>query len=825
MGIFMNKKFSKFSVLTALLILSLLASSYVPSFEIPTAKAATPVKIIFDTDMGSDVDDVGALATLHALADRGETEILATIFSSRWDVGDNFYGPGAIDAINTYFGRPNIPIGANKGSDVGDPNSALYNEALATNQSTYGNNVVNTNDVPDMVKVYRQTLAAQPDNSVVIMTQGHPIAIYHLLQSAGDAYSPLNGIDLIKKKVKYLLVAMGQVSTTPVFDWNLVHNNMASYMPYVLDNWPLDIQFVGVGERVSTGQALQKAPTNSPVRKAYELWLDTINTGRPSWGEIAVLYAVRGLQDNFSLITDGTKKIVNGDSLWDTSIVNPKHHRLIEKLSDSDMESIVSDLKSAAPGGSSPSPSNLLLASNAYTSTNASNWGTPRGKVKDLFYNSVHRRYAVKADWNEFGVPYGLNIGKITEANAFYWRTSWPTHIKANYISLGGAYPNQPQPYTMWKIEYLNNGVWNVLSSGQGGWIDGGIFTWGGASTTPIRFNSIRVKLYSDGIHDVVSPHFRARGGVSNNVDDSGTEPKAAIVSLIGWTDSTLAYKPEKPFYAIINANSRKAVSVTGISMTIGANIAQWGYVGNPDQHWILEPVGSGYFKIVAGHSGQVMELDTVQGSNVRQNVDNNTTNQHWKPISTGDGYYKMQNRYNGKMLDVLYASTEDNANIQVYADNGCFCQKWQLEPVGDVKVFSAGSGLALDVANASTENGGNIQQWKSNNCLCQVWNFVSLGNGYFRIVNKNSGKVVSIKNGQDANEANIHQWDYLGSYDDQKWRLVLNGDGSVQLRSKLIGNRNMDVWGFSTADGGNVQLFDATNTYNQQWFIRSFGR
>jgi hypothetical protein len=821
----MSKKFSKSSVLTVLLTLCLLASSYVPSSEIPTAKAATPVKVIFDTDMGSDVDDVGALATLHALADRGEVEILATIFSTRWDVGDNFYGPGAIDAVNTYFGRPNTPIGANKGSDVGDPNSSLYNEALATNQATYGNNVVNTNDVPDMVTVYRQTLAAQPDNSVVILTVGHPIGLYHLLKSGGDAYSSLNGIDLVKKKAKNW-VAMAGTPTSPSFDWNFIHNNMYKYMQYVFSNWPLDLYVSPSGNTVSTGQALQKAPTNSPVRKAYELWENTINTGRPSWDDIAVLYAVRGAQDNFDVITDGTVKVVNTDKLlWDTGIVNAKHHRLNQKISDSDMASIISDLMTAAPGGSSPSPSNLLLASNAYTESNASNWGTPRGKVKDLFYNSVNRRYAVKADWNEFGVPYGLNIGKITEANAFYWRTSWPTHVKANYISLGGAYPNQPQPYTMWKIEYLNNGVWNVLSSGQGGWIDGGIFTWGGASTTPIRFNSIRVKLYSDGINDVVSPHFRARGGVSNNVDDSGTEPKAAIVSLIGWTDSTLAYQPEKPFYAIINANSRKAVSVTGISMTIGANIAQWGYVGNPDQHWTLVPVGSGYFKIVASHSGQVMELDTVQGSNVRQNVDNNTTNQHWKPISTGDGYYKIQNRYNGKMLDVLFASTEDNANIQVYEDNGCFCQKWQLEPVGDVKVISAGSGLALDVANASTANGGNIQQWESNNCLCQVWKFVSLGNGYFRIVNKNSGKVVAIDGGIDANERNILQWDYYDWVEDQKWRIVFNADGSVQLRPMLNGNRNMDVWGYSTMNGANVQLFDARNTFNQRWFIRSFGR
>ena len=38
--------------------------------------AATP-KIIFDTDMVEDYDDVGAMAVLHAMADAGKCEILA----------------------------------------------------------------------------------------------------------------------------------------------------------------------------------------------------------------------------------------------------------------------------------------------------------------------------------------------------------------------------------------------------------------------------------------------------------------------------------------------------------------------------------------------------------------------------------------------------------------------------------------------------------------------------------------------------------------------------------------------------------------------------
>ena len=42
-----------------------------------------PVKIIFDTDLGPDYDDVGALAFLHAMADSGKAEILATVASNK----------------------------------------------------------------------------------------------------------------------------------------------------------------------------------------------------------------------------------------------------------------------------------------------------------------------------------------------------------------------------------------------------------------------------------------------------------------------------------------------------------------------------------------------------------------------------------------------------------------------------------------------------------------------------------------------------------------------------------------------------------------------
>ena len=73
--------------------------------KVPQAKGEIP-RIIFDSDMSSDHDDVGDIAILHGLASMGECKIIGMMVSSR-----NGGTALCMDAINTYYGKPNIPIG------------------------------------------------------------------------------------------------------------------------------------------------------------------------------------------------------------------------------------------------------------------------------------------------------------------------------------------------------------------------------------------------------------------------------------------------------------------------------------------------------------------------------------------------------------------------------------------------------------------------------------------------------------------------------------------------------------------------------------------
>jgi inosine-uridine nucleoside N-ribohydrolase len=145
------------------------------------------VKVIFDTDMAADVDDVGALAILHAMADLGEAEILAVGISSR----NEDVGP-VVDAINTWYGRPDIPIGYQRGIQVGypaDTGEAITSKYAEAVRRSFPHRLARSSDAPDAALLYRKVLAAQPDASVVIVSVGFLTNLRSLLDTPPDAIS------------------------------------------------------------------------------------------------------------------------------------------------------------------------------------------------------------------------------------------------------------------------------------------------------------------------------------------------------------------------------------------------------------------------------------------------------------------------------------------------------------------------------------------------------------------------------------------------------------------------------------------------------------
>jgi purine nucleosidase len=322
------------------------------------APSDPPVKVIFDTDMASDVDDVGALAVLHALADLGEAEILAVGISSR----NEHVGP-CVDAIDTYYGRPEVPIGYQRRLELPAPGAASaetesrYAEAVAR---AFPHRLAKSSDAPDAAALYRRVLAGQPDGSVVLVSVGFLTNLRDLLDTTADAASPLSGEELVRRKVQRW-VCMGGKFPSGRFDdgggeYNLSVDTRAAIR--ALHDWPTPVVFAGfeIGARIFTGKGLAGAPEASPVRAAY-LRFNGLKD-RESWDETAVLYAVRGGRDYWTLSEAGFNVMharvpSGGYNEW---IPSPRkeHRYLVEKMTPADLARVIEELMLRPPGNRAP---------------------------------------------------------------------------------------------------------------------------------------------------------------------------------------------------------------------------------------------------------------------------------------------------------------------------------------------------------------------------------------------------------------------------------------------------------------------------------------
>ncbi len=320
-----------------------------------------PVKVIFDTDYSTDCDDPGALAVLHALADNGEVEILATVSSTSWPKA-----PGAIDVVNTYYGRPAIPLGI---AHTGPAHSSAYLNYLYDN---FPHDSPLADQVPAAVDTYRRILAAQPDDSVVITTVGYLTNIAALLQSAPDAHSPLNGHDLVSLKVKEWACMGGNFFTTSTNNVNFTRDQAAAY--YAIQNFPKKLTFLprevaSEPSPLRAGQELMGTPVTNPVRIAYQRYF---GGGSPIDRHVAdpatVLYAVRGAHDYWDVESTGSMNInPNGTFTWDPAGMK-NHHYLVMKggygvYSNQDyVEEVIRALMAQPPGeppGEPPPPTSV----------------------------------------------------------------------------------------------------------------------------------------------------------------------------------------------------------------------------------------------------------------------------------------------------------------------------------------------------------------------------------------------------------------------------------------------------------------------------------
>jgi inosine-uridine nucleoside N-ribohydrolase len=246
------------------------------------ASAATPLHVIFDTDMGNDVDDALALAMLHAFASRGEVQLLAVTVSK-----DNPWAAEYVRLVDEYYGRGAIPVGIVH--DGKTPEDGLYVRQVCELHHRSPNKAI----VLDAVQLLRKTLAGEKDGAVTLIQVGFSTNLARLMESAPDRYSDLSGMELVKKKVRLLTVMAGNFAASKP-EYNVMTDIPAATK--LFSTWPTDIYFSGfeVGSAIlfPASSIEHDFPAGNPVAEAYRVYAK-MPYDRPSWDLTTVLYDLR----------------------------------------------------------------------------------------------------------------------------------------------------------------------------------------------------------------------------------------------------------------------------------------------------------------------------------------------------------------------------------------------------------------------------------------------------------------------------------------------------------------------------------------------------
>lgn len=327
-------------------------------------------KVILDTDPSYDPDDVGCMAMLHTLATNGECEILAIINST-----NHKESALSISAINHFYNRGAIPVGDYRGyAKKIDAPSLTYDYHLA---NTYPHSLGSWEDSEDGVDLYREILASAEAKSIVVVIIGTMHNFYGLLQSQADQHSPMNGVDLVREKVKEVVTMGGNFINGKGYDrtnwggadqlceytsWSCLNEERNQMCRYVIDNCPAPFMAsgweVGCGDyynanfgNVITGQSLKKLDTTHIVRRSYEYHFQQrggdADISRHSNDQCALHYAIRGEGENYTAYRNGEITLTaKGVCTWNSNSL--KQQGYIQKKRDKNL--IATEIESLMMG-------------------------------------------------------------------------------------------------------------------------------------------------------------------------------------------------------------------------------------------------------------------------------------------------------------------------------------------------------------------------------------------------------------------------------------------------------------------------------------------
>jgi hypothetical protein len=295
------------------------------------AAQSEPVPLIFDTDICGDCDDVLALGMIHALQSRGQCRLLAVTISADHDLAAPF-----VDAVNTFYGRGDIPIGVVRPGGVAEKSAFLsLVEQKDAGRDRFPHRLASGRSAPGATAVLRKALGSQPDRSVVIAQVGFSTNLARLLDSPPDEFSPRPGLELVRRKVRLLSLMAGAFQ--PI-EGNARYReyNVARDVPSaraLAERWPSPMVYSGFEIGIALpypAASIERDYAYVPHHPLAEAYVrrNPPPHNRPTWDLTSVLYAVAGDRGYFVVSAPG-KVIVQHDGATRFELTAEGSHRFL----------------------------------------------------------------------------------------------------------------------------------------------------------------------------------------------------------------------------------------------------------------------------------------------------------------------------------------------------------------------------------------------------------------------------------------------------------------------------------------------------------------
>ena len=324
--------------------------------------------------------------------------------------------------------------------------------------------------------------------------------------------------------------------------------------------------------------------------------------------------------------------------------------------------------------------------------------------------------------------------------------------------------------------------------------------------------------------------------GISGNVDMNAFGNKEyvnggssnALQAAIDVRKMTAVTIPNGNYYINVRSKVASSVDIPGGSAADSTAIQLYSGNGSKAQQFTFTRQSDGSYEIVNVNSGKALDVRNGVAENnaiVQQYSRNNSQAQRWFIRDSGAGYY-LQSALGNWVLDLSGGNTANGAAIRLYTPNGTASQLFVVSS-SDVNIATgvpmiitsvANKKLVTDVTSASTANGARVQLYSSNNTNAQKYRFESIGNGTYKIVNVNSGKVLDVSSGSTANGAALQQYTSNNTVA-QQWTVRNYGSGKIALVS-VNANKAVDIPGGNAVQQAQLQLYSPNGTVAQQWLV-----